>query len=73
MTNSGVYLNKLNPFSDEAENKTPKLHLFRIGHYQEEGETINASATMNSGADPLPLSHHLRTRQRWLKAFIYAT
>jgi hypothetical protein len=31
MTNSGVYLNKLNPSSDADENKTPKLDLFVSG------------------------------------------
>jgi len=29
-TNSGVYLNKLNPSSDADGNKTPKLDLFRV-------------------------------------------
>ena len=66
MTKSNVYLNKLNPSSDVDEDEKAKLELFRIGHYEEEGETIAASVAINAGIDPLPLSHRLRTHQLWL-------
>lgn len=72
MTKSNVYLNKLNPSSDVDEDEKAKLELFRIGHYEEEGETIAASVAINDGVDPLPLSHRLRTHQLWL-SLIYAT
>lgn len=63
MTKCEVNLNKLNP---GTTNKFSKLELFRIGNYEEEGETIKASIAINDGVDPPPLSHRLRTLQRWL-------
>eukprot|EP00984_Skeletonema_dohrnii_P015935 scaffold6994_cov145-Skeletonema_dohrnii-CCMP3373.AAC.9 len=57
-------MNKLNPSG--TTNKFTKLDLFRIRNYKEEGETIKASIAINDGVDPPPLSHRLRTHQRWL-------
>ena len=42
-------------------------------HYQEEGETIKASAANNFDVDRPPLSHRLRTHQRWLSLNLRAS
>ena len=39
-TFSAVWLNKINP---SAEARKRKIHLIRIGHYKEQGETLNAA------------------------------
>ena len=61
-TKSNVVLKNINPTAKEGSSK---LDLIRIGNYNEEGETIVASKAFNDGATPPPLTHSLRTHQRW--------
>jgi len=64
-TLSEVKLRNINPTAAEGKKKKDH-HLIRIGHYKEEGEAIVASQAINNGATPPPLTHRLRTIQRWL-------
>ncbi len=56
-------LQNINPTAEKGKKKDH--HLIRIGYYYEEGETIVASKSINDGATPPPLTHRLRTIQRW--------
>jgi len=62
-TQSNVVLQNINPTAEKGKKKDH--HLIRIGYYYEEGETIVASKAINDGATPPPLTHRLRTIQRW--------
>jgi hypothetical protein len=61
-TYSKVLLHNINPSAPAVEKK---LHLIRIGRYEEDGETIVAATAINNGATPPPFTHRLRTIQRW--------
>ena len=61
-TYSNVLLHNINPSAPAVEKK---LHLIRIGRYEEDGETIVAATAINNGATPPPFTHRLRTIQRW--------